>query len=79
MDTKLQRLNEIFSRAFEENIIVNFQTSKENELLWDSINHLNLIVELEDKLNVFFSSEEIEYLDSVEKLTNLLEKKGVVL
>jgi acyl carrier protein len=43
--------------------------------VWDSVNHLNLIVELEEQLNVSFSTEEIPEIKSVKDLMLLLEKK----
>jgi acyl carrier protein len=42
---------------------------------WDSINHLNLIIELEDVFNITFSVEEIQELDSFEKILQLLTSK----
>ena len=78
MDTKLKKLSEIFSIAFDVDIEINEYTSKENEILWDSINHLNLIVELESSLNITFTSEEIETLDSVGKLIFILNNKNII-
>lgn len=40
---------------------------------WDSIGHLNLIVEIEDQFNVKFSSEEIQKMDSIAKIYSKLE------
>ena len=35
---------------------------------WDSIFHLSLIVDLESKYNLSFTTEEIENLDSIQKI-----------
>jgi len=44
---------------------------------WDSFNHLNLILALEDMYVVEFSSEEIDSISSVKDLIKYLEKKGI--
>ena len=48
----IEQLQEIFRNAFSSDVPINSETSKENLPEWDSINHLNLIVELEDQLNL---------------------------
>lgn len=75
MDITLSRLNEIFSVAFGEAVLLNNDSSKENMELWDSINHLNLIVELEAELNVSFTPAEIEKMNSVKYLIQILREK----
>ena len=50
MDIKLEKLSEIFTNAFGENVELLITTDKENLSEWDSINHLNLIVELESTI-----------------------------
>jgi len=50
--------------------------SQSNFVKWDSLNHLNLVVELEDEFGVSFEPEDIAEMKSLEgieaKLTNLL-------
>jgi acyl carrier protein len=75
MDIELKVLNEIFKKAFEVDIIIDEDTSKSSEILWDSINHLNLIIELEDFLKISFDSDEIEGLTSVKKILQVLKNK----
>ena len=60
MAITIEQLQEIFINAFSSDVSINLETDKENLPEWDSINHLNLIVELEDQLNFQFTSEEIE-------------------
>ena len=42
---------------------------------WDSINHLNLVMALEQEFGVQFEPEEIEQLLSVRLTLEMLEKK----
>lgn len=42
---------------------------------WDSLQHLNLVLALEEELGVQFAPEEIEQLLSVESITTLLDQK----
>lgn len=42
---------------------------------WDSINHMNLIVALEEEFNVLFDDEEIVELTSVRNIYSLLTLK----
>jgi acyl carrier protein len=44
---------------------------------WDSLQHLNLVLALEQEFNVQFTPEEIEQLLSVELVAALLEEKRV--
>lgn len=43
---------------------------------WDSLHHLNLVVELEDAFDVTFEPEEIARMKSVEIIKQLLIAKG---
>ena len=42
---------------------------------WDSINHMNLIVALEEEFNVLFDDEEIVELTSVKNIYSVLTLK----
>ena len=75
MEVNLERLSSIFSEAFGEPIVLSINSKKEEIDQWDSINHLNLIVELEDQLDVKFSIKEIESMDSVTELLKILSNK----
>jgi acyl carrier protein len=76
MEITIEQLQDIFRSAFSSEITINQESSKENLTDWDSINHLNLIVELEDRLNIQFTPEEIESMKSVEVLLNIIQKKS---
>lgn len=75
MSITINQLQDIFRSAFSLDVSISSETSKENLPEWDSINHLNLIVELEDRLNVQFTPEEIESMISVEILCEFIQQK----
>lgn len=51
-------------------------TSPLNTAAWDSVAHINLVLELEDVFGVRFASEEIPTLDSVGKLQVAIGRSG---
>ena len=75
MNISISQLQEIFQSALDEPVTITPDTKRDDVEAWDSINHLNLIVELEDKLKISFTKEEIEHLDSVQQLIDIIEKK----
>jgi acyl carrier protein len=75
MEISLKQLSEIFSSAFEEKIVLNADSGKENLEQWDSLKHLHLILELEEQLNVRFNSEEIEQMTNVNRVIAVLREK----
>lgn len=76
MAITIDQLQEIFRNAFSSDVSISSETNKDNLPEWDSINHLNLIVELEDQLNLQFTPEEIESIKSVHILLDLIQKKA---
>jgi acyl carrier protein len=70
-----ERLSEVFSRAFDDEVEINENLSKLNDERWDSINHLNLIVELEDEFGISLDETEIETINSVKMIKELLNPK----
>ena len=51
------------------------QTSPENVEGWDSVQHLNLILALEQDFSVQFEPEEIDQMSSVERILTVLQSK----
>lgn len=49
---------------------VNHDASRETLPQWDSLKHIEVIFELEDRLGVQFSEGEMAELDSVEKIVS---------
>lgn len=52
-------------------------TSRKNHRRWDSFNHVQLVVRLEDEYGVKFTNAEIEDVVSVNDLRTMLGQKGV--
>jgi acyl carrier protein len=75
MAITLDVLQEVFKSAFSSEVSINENTSKENLPEWDSINHLNLVVELEDHFNIQFSPDEIESMKSIVTLQEIIQRK----
>jgi acyl carrier protein len=53
------------------------ESSPDNISTWDSLQHLNLVLALEQEFRVEFSPEEIEQILSVELAAALLDEKRV--
>ena len=70
-----ERIKEVLKRVFELDEVSD-DISQSNFVKWDSLNHLNLVVELEDEFGVSFEPEDIAEMKSLEgietKLMNLL-------
>ena len=50
-------------------------TTKDNTASWDSLNHINLVLVLEQEFAVAFVPSEMESMISFENIVRLLEKK----
>lgn len=69
-----EKVLEILKQVFElDNIDEN--VSQDNCDKWDSMNHLNLIVELESEFDVSFEPEEIAEMRDFSKVIQILEAK----
>lgn len=68
-----EKIINIVSRVFETE--VNENTDQKNCAAWDSLRHLNLIIELEDEFNISFEPEEIAQLKSIALIEQLISQK----
>lgn len=68
-----EKIINIVSRVFE--VEVNENTDQKNCAAWDSLRHLNLIIELEDEFNISFEPEEIAQLKSIALIEQLISQK----
>ena len=71
----LSQVQEIFKLAMGNDITVDMDTEKDMILEWDSLNHLNLVVELENVFDLGLSMEEIEQLHSVKGIVDLISSR----
>lgn len=68
------KVKEIMINLFELDNSINDDISQSNTDKWDSLNHLNLIVEIEDEFNVSFTPEEIASMLSLDDIVKKLKK-----
>jgi len=71
-----KRVIEIASKVFEiPKYEIDENTTYGSIESWDSLNHLNLFLEIEESLGVRFSAEEISKLTSIKKIIDkILER-----
>ncbi len=71
-----ERLLDVFRRTFED-VKINESISQKNYENWDSLNHINLIVEIENEFNISIEPDDIDKMkdfSTVEKI--VMEKSG---
>lgn len=68
-----EKIIEIASRIL--GVQVNEISSQDNTPEWDSLHHLNLIIELEMEFNVCFEPEEIAEMKNIESIEKVIERK----
>lgn len=54
---------------------VEINESSDQQGLWDSLLHVELVVALESEFDLFFSQEEIAYIDTPAKVIELVNSK----
>ena len=69
-----EKILAIMREVFEDNSL-DFNCSQENCENWDSLRHLNLIMELEEAFHVDFAPEEIARMKTYAMVKNVIEKK----
>jgi acyl carrier protein len=71
---KKEQIKKIMTKVFEiESSLVNDEISQKNTDQWDSLNHLNLIVEIEEEFDVSFTPEQIGSMTSLEIILDELK------
>jgi acyl carrier protein len=71
-----EKIRKIMAAVFEMNAVV-IKDSDDSTTIpnWDSLNHMNLIVALEEEFNVRFQDDEIVELTSLKAIENSLTSK----
>jgi len=70
----LQFISEVFSVEKE---ILKLETAPGDFPEWDSLGHLSLLTDLEEKFNISFDMDETMSIQSIGDLKGILENKGV--
>jgi len=72
----LKTLNDIFISVFKDKTLkINLDTKQTDIPLWDSLNNIVLISEIEKIFNVKFSLDDIYELKSVQDIVNIIKRK----
>ena len=73
----MEELKKIVAKVLNiEEIKVNNSLTMGNTEQWDSFNHLLLISEIEKKLGITFSIQEVEKIKSFKDLREIVSNKG---
>jgi acyl carrier protein len=72
----LARLCEVFQEVFDDDdLVVTRDTSAREVGEWDSLMHINLVLNVEKEFSVRFSSSEVAVLQNVGQLVDLIDAK----
>lgn len=69
-----KQVAEILSMLLGQEVSVGDDVSMENQELWDSMKHIEIITTLEEELGVSFKIEEIPTLTSMGKIVEAIKK-----
>ena len=75
-DEILQQLNKVFHEIFDDDSIkLTRETTASDIPDWDSFNHVNIIVSVEERFKIKFQTAETEELKNVGHLVDLIKEK----
>ena len=73
----LSGLTDIFRETFDDDSIeLTMNTTADDIDRWDSFNHINILVAVEEQFKIKFQTAEIEGLKNVGEFVHLFEKKS---
>ena len=67
-----ERLNEIFSDVFDDEITLSEQTCADDIEEWDSLEHINLMVVIESEFRIKFSMKEVNRFKNVGEMVDAI-------
>ena len=68
------KLNEVFSDVFDEEITVTEETTAADIEDWDSLTHITLISEVEDAFDMKFSMKDVLGMKNVGEMADIIAK-----
>ena len=71
-----EKLNEVFSDVFDEEITVTPETTSSDIEEWDSLTHITLISEVEDAFGIKFSMKDVLGMKNVGEMADIIEKNA---
>ncbi|MCS6989733.1 MAG: phosphopantetheine-binding protein [Chloroherpetonaceae bacterium] len=75
MQSLLEKLSPIFKSVFGQHTEISLNTKQEDVAEWDSVSHLELILELESEFELNLTPEEIENMKSVEAILRAIQSR----
>ena len=69
-----EKLNEVFSDVFDEEITVTEATTAADIEEWDSLTHITLISEVEDTFDIKFSMKDVLGMKNVGEMADIIAK-----
>jgi acyl carrier protein len=77
-DQQLEKLTDIFRTLFNiSDLVLRDDLVASDVPGWDSFNHINLMITIEQEFGVKFANDEVAKMQNVADLKNVLEKKLV--
>ena len=75
-DKIYEQLNEVFRDVFDdEQITVNAQTTADDIEDWDSLEHINLVVAVEESFSIKFTMAEVTGFANVGEMVQVIEAR----
>jgi acyl carrier protein len=73
----LKEVNEVFKDVLDnDDLVITYDTTANDVEDWDSLNHIQLVVAIEKKFKIRFSSQEIHSWKNVDELIDSIIAKG---
>ena len=73
----VEKVQEVFQEVFGKRDLRIFPEMTAKQVAnWDSFNHINLIIALEEAFGISFATEEMAEMANVGDLIKILQKKG---
>lgn len=69
-----KKVAKVFSLLFKKNIGVDSDISMDNEELWDSMKHIEIIMTLEEELGISFKPQDIPELRNMKKIIEKVQE-----
>ena len=69
-----EKLNQVFSDVFDEEITVTDETTASDIEGWDSLTHITLISEVEDNFGIKFSMKDVLAMQNVGQMADIIAK-----
>ncbi len=72
-----ERLNEVFQEVFDDDTItVNAATVADDIEDWDSLEHINLVVAIEEEFGMKFKMSEVTSMKNVGEMVSILSERA---